>query len=211
MNGKWLGLLPQNRFFELLHISPEINYPDECTRNVSADAETSEWTEDGFILRESRLSDGNNTSQFSSVGRLKVLQATSHAMINPEFPGRCAWPFQLLSRSLRSSLSLSFFFPSRSFLAATAAPSPRFAYLAAFNRPVANNPTEESLTSSSAGCNKKKPPTARSATRYTPTRCEYPYRCARACVRTWVSQRLLPRPGEPPSGQVTKLNSNIIK
>lgn len=48
MNGKRLGVSPQNRFFELLHISPEINYPDECIRNVSADTETSERTEDGF-------------------------------------------------------------------------------------------------------------------------------------------------------------------
>lgn len=103
-------------------------------------------------------------------------------MINPEFPGRCAWPFQLLSRSLRFSLS---FIPSRSFLAATAAPSPRFTYLAAFARSVANNPTEESLTSSSAGCNKKKPPTARSATRYTPMRCAY--------VRVFVRERVYVR------------------
>lgn len=94
-----------------------------------------------------------------------------------------------LSLSLPIYLSISFsFFPSRSFLAATAAPSPRFTYLAAFTRPVANNPSEESLTSSSAGCNKKKPPTASSATRYTPMRCAYTCECpctgahARVCM-----------------------------
>lgn len=132
-------------------------------------------------------------------------------MINPEFPGRCAWPFQLLSRSLRFFLSLSFsfflsFFPSRSFLAATAAPSPRFAYLAAFNRPVANNPTEESLTSSSAGCNKKKPPTARSATRYTPMRCAY-VRVLHARACTYVSIAKI----AAEAGGTTLRTSNEIK
>lgn len=34
----------ENDFFKFLHISSGVNYPDECTCNVSADAETSERT-----------------------------------------------------------------------------------------------------------------------------------------------------------------------
>jgi len=103
----------------------------------------------GFILREWFFR-GCNTSR-SSVERLKVPKAMSRAMINPEFPERCAWPFQLLSCfSFRSSFLLSFslsflstFFSHFSSYLRSNCCSFTAIHLAAFTRFVASNPTKD--------------------------------------------------------------------
>lgn len=166
-------------------------------------------------FRANRPSAGRDTSRSSAVGRLKVPKAVSRAMINPEFPGRCAWPFQLLS-CLRPYLLPPALAhrtgEEQPLLVANRAPRTHLA--AAFYQIRGEQPDRRFLTSSSAGCNKKKPPTARSATRRTRGDAHTRVKYWRACIRIYAritarararSRRLLPRPG------TTLRTSNEIK
>lgn len=136
-------------------------------------------------------------------------QAVSRAAMikHPEFPGRCAWPFQLLSRPLRSSLSLSLS-PHGGCCSFAAT------HLAAcLYQGRSEQPDRRILTSSSAGCNKKKPPTERALGDEVYTGASRPSEISVRARAPYVRAlaKIAAETGEPPSGQVTKLNSNIIK
>jgi len=159
----------------------------------------------GFILRESSF----RGQQYVAVLRRKIKSSEGSVTRydQPRISGtvRLAVPITFLSLS-------SFLFPSFSFFRSIIFfPSQRLLLLrcdspSRLYQVRSEQPDRRSLTSSSAGCNKKKPPTARSATRYTDAmRTRVSDILVRACVCTRVSSRLLLRPG------TTLRTSNEIK
>lgn len=114
-----------------------------------------------------RPSEGSNTRRGPSSGRLKSSEGSVTRYDQPRISGtvRLAIPitFMLLSPFLSPSPSFfrSLMFLSSQRLLLLHRDSPSRLYQVR-----SEQPDQKSLTSSSAGCNKKKPPTARSATRY---------------------------------------------
>lgn len=122
-----------------------------------------------------RPSEGSNTRRGPSSGRLKSSEGSVTRYDQPRISGtvRLAIPitFVLLSPFLSPSPSFSrslMFLSSQRLLLLLRRDSPSRLYQVR-----SEQPDQKSLTSSSAGCNKKKPPTARSATRYTPMQCAH--------------------------------------